>query len=159
MPVKQLSNESTGDCPVGDCGKPAFPFGTESLAGYVDACADHATDCIEDALAEQRENPDTALAIQGFLSAEECRLFLEKVTAANLRLRGAHVADVVSIMSDQDFCLDLVEPAYEALKDQVKRPELIGPASIVVWYLNAPVSEEALPLLVPLVRALLERGR
>ena len=85
---------------------------------------------------------DIYIATQNLLTDIERATFLKRVTALNPHLQGADVADVLGMMDDADACLGLVEPAYTQLKDKVKRPNLIGPAAIVVAHLHTSGSPE-----------------
>jgi hypothetical protein len=82
---------------------------------------------------------------------------------ANPHLKGADVSDVLSMMDDEDACLALVEPAYAQLKDKVSRPNLIGPAAIVVAHLHGNPTNLAeehpsrMVVLIGEVRRILER--
>lgn len=81
---------------------------------------------------------DIYVKVEQLLTEEERALFLARVTKSNPQLSGAHVADILAMMDDSDFHLELVEPAFDALKDQVKEPDLIGPCAIAAFYVQRP---------------------
>lgn len=81
---------------------------------------------------------DIYIRVERLLTEEERKLFLAGVIKNNPQLNGAHVADILAIMDDSDFHLELVEPAYDALKDKVKEPDLISPCAIAAFYVQRP---------------------
>lgn len=106
---------------------------------------------------------DIYIATQNLLTDLERAAFLRRVTLLNPHLRGADVADVLGEMDNSDACLALSEPAYSMLKDKVKRPDLIGPASIVVAHVHGNPEDLAeehparMVFLISEVRQILER--
>lgn len=106
---------------------------------------------------------DIYIATQNLLTDIERAAFLRRVTTLNPHLQGADVADVLGMMHDADACLGLVEPAVSMLRDKVKRPNLIGPAAIVVAHIHGNPEDLAeehparMVFLISEVRQLLER--
>jgi hypothetical protein len=57
--------------------------------------------------------PDVYLATEAGLTPEQREQLLELAFREAPRLRGAHVADVLDIFDDHDYCLHWTEPFYE----------------------------------------------
>lgn len=84
-------------------------------------------------------------------SSEPARILRKFITTDS----GFEYRNRISMLDELDACLDLREPAYEALEVQVKRPDLIGPASIVIRYIHAGLDISGR---VEKVRELVERA-
>jgi hypothetical protein len=71
-------------------------------------------------MSESREHVPTdtrsesLMGVQERMTEEERQKFLERMTGRNPHLRGAHVADVLDMLYEQDAFLALAEPFYEA---------------------------------------------
>ena len=49
--IIRIDSECSGECPVGDCGKAAYPYTlAECEGGYVDTCRGHADEAIRECL-------------------------------------------------------------------------------------------------------------
>jgi hypothetical protein len=57
---------------------------------------------------------ESLMGVQERMTEEERQKFLERMTGRNPHLRGAHVADVLDMLYEQDAFLALAEPFYEA---------------------------------------------
>ena len=85
------------------------------------------------------------LGVEAILSPEEKSLFLENVFAEAPRLRGAHVADVLDLMSDYDMHLEVTEPQYEEHADVIVAygiPRLFSLCCYLALYLWPDDSDE-----------------
>lgn len=96
------------------------------------------------------------LRVQEILTQHERERFLATVLRFMPRLRGAHVADVLDMLHDQDFCLVLTEPAYEVFKGH-KHEELVAVIGIAAWYLHVDFDPDQSAATVEHVRELLAR--
>jgi len=63
------------------------------------------------------------LDVEAALSEDERREFLDAVARLDPRLRGAKVADVLSIADDADSFLGIVEPMFEEHADELTAME------------------------------------
>lgn len=66
------------------------------------------------------------LRVEQAMTSDERERFLSNFVALNPRWQGAHVADVLDALSNQDSHLEIVEPLYEARGGEVPEPGLLG---------------------------------
>lgn len=68
---------------------------------------------------------DLLLAADQAVSPEERRAFLDHFP----KMQGAHVADILEMLDDNDAHLDVVEPMYEQHAHEVPEPGLLAIAT------------------------------
>jgi hypothetical protein len=87
------------------------------------------------------------LGVEEILTQDEKDRFLDKVFAAHPNLKGAHVADVIDIMSNHDMHLEYTEAMYEAHEERIAAigaPKVATLCCYLALYLYGPRDEEFL---------------
>lgn len=75
------------------------------------------------------------------MSADERKMFLDRFTKANPHLRGAHVADVLSMLHDSDSHLEVTEPFYDGHPDAGQLGSLCAIAVVYIYGTAEPPDE------------------
>jgi hypothetical protein len=70
---------------------------------------------------EEKAMADIALQVEHNMTQEERQLFLDTFCAQNPHYRGAHVADILSVLYDTDSHLDKTDAMYEAHKSDIEK--------------------------------------
>lgn len=79
---------------------------------------------------------DKYIQVQNAMAPEAREVFLKNFFEANPRWRGAHVADVLAELDNVDANLDLIEPLFEAHKDEINkttRPLISSVVNFIYW--------------------------
>lgn len=99
------------------------------------------------------------LQVEQAMTGDERERFLSSFVGPNPRWQGAHVADVLAELSNQDSHLEIVEPLYEARGGEVPEPGLLGACARAVAVIEGSAPHGRRPGFWAAVFDLVERVR